>query len=115
MKLIYSVIAREILMMIYFPLWWYTRGIAWYVHEAAHVIGVSDVRFGFSIWIRNVFTPMYGQRDIVGRIISFFARVFNSIFRGFGLLIVVLVMIGGLGVWLIAPVFIIARIFFYLT
>ena len=32
-------------------------------------------RFALGPWLRNVFAPMYGQRDWQSRIISFFARI----------------------------------------
>lgn len=33
------------------------------------------------IWLKNIFVPMYGQRDAASRIISFLMRLVQIIFR----------------------------------
>lgn len=65
----------------YFPFWWYTKGLikAW-----AHFKGTlqsANESLGLTIWIRNIFTPMFGQTDWQGRLVSFFMRLVQIIFR----------------------------------
>ncbi len=49
------------------------------------IAGVQEF-LGIDIWIKNLFKPMYGQNDIAGKIISFFMRIFQIIFRSFAFL-----------------------------
>lgn len=70
-----------------FPAWWYTTGL---VHTIQSLFGVWQGyarTLAISVWIKNIFVPMYGQYSIQGRIISVFMRgaqiVFRSIAFGF--------------------------------
>jgi hypothetical protein len=56
------------------PLWWYTGGLLrvsrWWLAEVRGGARRLSLRVLVSHWL----TPMYGQYDVAGRIISFFAR-----------------------------------------
>ena len=67
---------------ILFPLWWYTRGLQRYGRLLWRNIQMVERELGVLIWMKNIFRPMFGQYDWQGRIISFFMRVVNIIFRG---------------------------------
>ena len=54
---------REIL---YFPVWWYTRGLAMAAAFSWRQIRNMEMRLGVKVWAVNIFTPMFGQRDIAG-------------------------------------------------
>ena len=60
--------------------------------------------------MNNLFTPMYGQYDWQGRIISFFVRLFQLIFRliGFGVFFILILVLPIL--WLAFPVLVIYQI-----
>lgn len=53
---------------------------------------------GLTIWIKNLFVPMYGTADMTGKLISFFLRVViitaRSIALGVWVLVVCLVVAG---------------------
>ncbi|MBU1180182.1 hypothetical protein KJ885_04520, partial [Patescibacteria group bacterium] len=70
---------------LYFPFWWYSRGLVlafkWTFGE---IRGVMDF-LGVHIWIANLFKPMFGQTDWQGKIISFLMRVFQIVFRSLAL------------------------------
>lgn len=77
------------------------------------IAGVQEF-LGIDIWIKNLFKPMYGQRDIAGKIISFFMRAFQIIFRsiiflGFSLFYILLFII-----YLVLPVFAVRGVLFHL-
>ena len=57
-----------------FPMWWYTRGLAIATHYIFNSINSSWQNLGLGIWIKNLFTPMYGESSISGRAISIFMR-----------------------------------------
>jgi hypothetical protein len=88
---------------LYMPIWWYTEGLK---KVALFFSGslVNEVnRLALPIWLKNMFTPMYGDYTIAGRLISFFMRFFILIYRliifviWFAILTLILV------VWLIVP------------
>lgn len=67
-------------------------------------------RIGLSIWVANLFKPMYGQRDWQSVLISFFMRLFQIIFRGFFLLVWLLAMILLALFWLLLPLLVIYQL-----
>ncbi len=69
------VLVDVILEIFYFPVWWYFGGFKKTISFCWKKIKAGEKRLALGIWIKNIFTPMYGQRDIAGRIISFFIRV----------------------------------------
>lgn len=66
----------------YFPLWWYSAGLLNIIKKIGNFYLNQEKSLAFSIWLRNIFTPMYGQYDFSGRLISFFIRFVQIIFRG---------------------------------
>jgi len=86
----------------YFPIWWYTKGLAKAWRSFSSTLRSANESLGLTIWIKNIFTPMFGQTDWQGRMVSFFMRFIQIIFRS-------IVFIG----WLIfGLVFFILRIVF---
>jgi hypothetical protein len=97
----------------YWPVWWYSRGLLAAAKFCGKEITDQQERLGLSIWVKNIFTPMYGQYDIEGRIISFFVRLVQIIIRSILLLVWSLLLLGVFVVWIILPVFIIYEIYQY--
>lgn len=90
--------------ILYFPIWWYSVG---FTRAAAAVFRFwrsREASLGFSIWVKNIFVPMYGQRDIAGRVISFFMRLIQIIFRGAILLVWLALAVSALLAWLAFPI-----------
>ncbi len=62
--------------VIYFPIWWYTKGlirVAKYCTTSASIH--INRRLALGVWLRSMFKPMYGDYTKEGRIISFFMRI----------------------------------------
>lgn len=72
---------------IYFPLWWYSAGLLRIIKKIRNFYRHQEESLALSIWLRNIFTPMYGQHDFAGRLISFIIRFVQVIFRGFLMLL----------------------------
>ena len=53
-----NVLGSELLNIIYFPLWWYTRGLLNWVKSCGHLVASADDSLGFSVWAKNILTPM---------------------------------------------------------
>jgi len=77
-KLIWLVL-RDI---VYFPLWWYISGLRRTALGVWNFWVRKQKALGLFIWLKNIFTPMYGQRDFFGKLISFVMRLVQIIFRG---------------------------------
>lgn len=95
----------------YFPVWWYAKGA-----KKAFLFcweGIKDVEeyLALSIWIKNIFTPMYAQYDWQGRIISFFMRLIQIIIRSAFLSFWMVVYLILFFAWLLLPVFAAWRIY----
>ncbi|MCB9798616.1 hypothetical protein H6758_02735 [Candidatus Nomurabacteria bacterium] len=67
---------------VYFPLWWYTKGALKAFCAYKNALVAVNFRLAPGLWLKNIFTPMYGQRDWEGRLVSVFIRFWNVIFRG---------------------------------
>jgi len=103
---------REIL---YFPVWWYTVGLGKAANFSWQRIKSMEIRLGVSIWIKNIFTPMFGQRDIAGILISFFMRIFQIIIRSLVLFLWSILMIALFFVWIGLPIVVVLGIILNLT
>lgn len=65
-------IAMDIL---YWPLWWYSRGVVYMANFCIRQIREEEHRVGLALWMKNILVPMFAQYDWQGRIISFFMRL----------------------------------------
>lgn len=90
--------------ILYFPIWWYSVGFVRTTKSVFRFWREQESFLGFSIWLKNIFVPMYGRRDIPSRLISFFMRLVQIIFRGVVLLVWLGVVLILLFVWLIFPI-----------
>lgn len=97
--------------VLYFPLWWYTRGLADFIRSESRFISRKNKNISFSIWVRNWLKPMYGQYDLAGIVISLIVRTFQIIFRGALMVIWLIICLIGLALWLILPIFVILEIY----
>ena len=68
--------------LLYAPVWWYTRGAWQALQRLGERIHTANDYLGLSVWVRNIFVPMYGQYDLAGRLISFGIRVAQILARG---------------------------------
>lgn len=98
--------------ILYFPLWWYSVGLFKKLKGLFNFLKDKEKELGLSVWAKNIFVPMYGQRDIAGRIISFFIRFFQIVFRSIVLLIWFVLAFFMLIVWLSFPVLLFIAIIF---
>lgn len=99
--------------LVFFPLWWYSRGLLRMVKVCYGAITEERRTLAIAVWAKNLFVPMYGTRDIWGRLISFFIRAVQIIGRLLVLVIyTVLVVIVFFG-YLILPVLIVWQILFH--
>jgi len=89
--------------ILYFPVWWYTVGFGRLIKTVGNFWLNQEKILGFSVWLKNLFVPMYGQNDWAGRLISLVIRLVQIIFRGLVLAVWFIVGLLVLLIWLIFP------------
>ncbi|MFA5936145.1 MAG: hypothetical protein WC787_04835 [Patescibacteria group bacterium] len=87
----------------WFPVWWYTKGLMKVVNASWGALHYRVQSYGFRIWIRNFFVPMYGQYDITGKLVSVVMRFFVLIARAIALVVEAIVYFVGIVAWGLAP------------
>jgi len=107
MKFIFRDIIFDILA---WPVWWYTSGTLKAIKRMGAVISQGNEELGLSVWVKNIFKPMYGQYDWQGRLISFVMRLVQIIFRSIIFVLWIIVAFVGFIVWLVLPLAIIYEI-----
>lgn len=93
--------------VLYFPIWWYSAGLIRTVRRLADFWLDQERMLGLGVWIRNIFVPMYGQRDFAGRAISFIMRCFQILVRGIVLLFLLLLVFIAFLIWIFFPLILI--------
>lgn len=96
-----------------FPVWWYTKGIVYMLEQLLLSARRQAASFAVNLWVRNLFVPMYGQYDWQGRIISFFVRLIQIIFRSIAYTFWLGILAGVAVFYLFAPLVLVAFIFLH--
>lgn len=78
--------------VLFFPAWWYTRGLVGVLKYVGRSIKNQYEGLALGVWLANLFVPMYGTTDWAGRLISFLIRLFMIVARGLILFLWIIVM-----------------------
>ena len=113
-KIFFWVLVDEIKTVLYFPIWWYTLGFVEMLKRAEGLIVDIEQTLGFWIWVKNLFVPMFGQRDFSGRAISFVLRLFQILVKGLVLIIVIVMVFVIVIIWLLLPLFVLYQAFIHI-
>jgi len=89
---------------IYFPIWWYTKGMVHAAKWCFDLLKRGNQTLAPGLWLANIFVPMFGQNDWQGRIVSFFMRLVQVIFRGIALIFYLIFCVILFLLWLLLPV-----------
>lgn len=109
-----ALISESLRELLWFPIWWYTKGFTHTTKALLRGIKNSIKLFALDVWVKNLFVPMYGETSIQGRIISFFVRLFMIVMRGVA---VGFWALGATLLWvlyLVAPAALIANLLYHL-
>lgn len=87
-----------------FPLWWYTSGALYTARRLSTSVRNYARSLAIGVWVKNWFTPMFGQYDWQSRLISFIVRSAQIVGRGFVLMIWVGVCVVQLVAYLVLPI-----------
>jgi hypothetical protein len=94
---------EALLDVVYFPLWWYTHGLMYASKSCLAWLERANMRLAPGLWLKNIFVPMYGQRDFTGKVISFVIRFFQVIVRSLVLGLFAVGCIFGVSLWVTLP------------
>ena len=104
-------VLHEILIdIVYWPIWWYTKGAQSAFKKMFNTILQGNEELGLTLWVKNIFRPMFGQYDWQGRLISFFMRLFQIIIRFIILCFWIIFSVIIFFIWMILPLFIVSQI-----
>jgi len=98
--------------VLYFPLWWYGRGLLNLIMGVAHFLGDKQKTLALFVWVKNIFRPMYAQYDLAGMLISFFMRLVQIIFRSIVMLFWLIFSLAVIIFWILLPPLVIYEIIF---
>lgn len=79
--IILRLIGRDVGGFFVFPAWWYTKGLRWFGSFCKDLFSKGAARLGVGVWVKNLFVPMFGQHDWVGRLISLLVRLGQIVIR----------------------------------
>lgn len=99
-----AVLGGTIADFLYTPVWWYSRGLLRQFQGVWGSLGARYEALALDVWVKNIGTPMYGQYDISGRIISFVMRLAQIVGRLFVLVVWAALLLTWLMVWVLIPV-----------
>ena len=85
---------------IYWPVWWYTTGLKDVLVFCGEQIRKTWRALALGIWLKNMFTPMYADRSLGGRAISFVMRIIILIWKLAWFLIWTVIVLALLVIWL---------------
>ena len=98
-----KILATIVWDFLYFPLWWYSAGLLKTARGVLNFYRGQEASLGFLVWAQNLFVPMYGQNDMAGRLVSFFIRLVQIIYRGLAMLIFIILGLAFFIFYLILP------------
>lgn len=96
--------------ILYFPIWWYTKGLKAIIMHVVNSINNTLRNLALPTMLKSMFKPMFGQYDRQGRIISFVMRIiliFSRLIIFIFLLIIYLII---LIFWIVLPVIVVYQI-----
>src|SRR3989338_2052661 len=99
----------------FFPVWWYSRGLVSTARFCVDTIQNQARELSVSIWLKNIFVPMYGSYDIAGRLISFVVRVAQIFVRSLFLAVYTVGLLLLFVLYLILPVVSVSQLVYQLS
>jgi hypothetical protein len=107
-----KIIGKFIFDILFFPFWWYSRGFFKVLLWAKTFLFTRLQGTALLVWVKNIFTPMYGQHDWAGILISFLTRLMQIIYRSIVMLFWLLITLMVICLWLAVPVYILFQLVF---
>lgn len=111
-KAIRFIIKDVLLDAVKWPVWWYSVGLIDALYRFGDTIRQANDEMALTVWIKNIFVPMYGEYNWQGRLVSFFMRVVQIIFRSIVFVLWVLFGLFVFLVWIFLPLYLVYQVLF---
>ena len=98
--------------VVFFPLWWYTKGLLDMLKGQLHFLQNRQKGLALGVWVKNIFKPMFGQNDWQGLLISVVMRTFQIIVRSIVMVFWIIISLFIILFWILFPVLIFYQIIF---
>ena len=100
------VLKETVFSVLYFPVWWYTKGTTKFFNYIINDISNFAKGLNISTLFKYLLRPMYGYNDFWSRVISFLVRIVQFIVLLFITIIWSIILFVLFLLWLVVPVFI---------
>lgn len=90
--------------ILYWPIWWYSAGLWQMLRFAGLQLRKMWYMQALGIWFKSIFTPMFGDRSILGRLISFGVRLVLLVWKLTWFVLWSVFVSALFLIWLLAPV-----------
>lgn len=108
-----AVFKDVLLDIIGFPVWWYSRGLLLMFKWCADTLKGYARYMAISVWIKNIFVPMFGQNDWQSRLISIFMRSVQIVGRSIGLMVIAVGVTLALLLYIALPIFVMLQVAYH--
>jgi hypothetical protein len=106
-------IAKDLILdLLLWPLWWYGEGVKNAFQRFVNTLILGNRELSLTIWMKNIFVPMFGDVSFQGRLISFFMRLIQIIGRSIIYLFWFVFSLLVFFLWFVLPIFIIYQVLF---
>ena len=103
-----SFVLKEVVFnVLYFPVWWYTKGTARLFNYIIEEITDFAKSLNIGVLFKYLLKPMYGYSDFWSRVISFIVRMAQFVIYFFITIVWSLILLILLITWLLLPIFIV--------
>jgi hypothetical protein len=112
-KLIGGLLLDELRAILYFPVWWYSRGLLDLFGLGEKWFFECEMALGLNFYARNFLTPVFGQSNAVAMLTylwRFLVLIVKSIILLFFFCLLMILAI----IWIIAPIFVIYQIILHI-
>ena len=107
-----QIISEIIWDILYFPIWWYTRGILFIIMALRDFLIQKEKTLGILVWIKNINRPLYERYDWLGQLASFLVRIVQIIGKSLVWLVWLIITFIIFYLWIVLPIFAIYEIIF---
>ena len=113
-KAIRFIVKDIVLDFVLWPIWWYSSGLVEAFFRMVDTMKQANDETALTVWVKNIFVPMYGDYSWQGRLISFIMRVAQIIIRTILFIAWCIFAMFVFVLWLVLPLFIIYQFIFNL-
>jgi ATP-dependent Clp protease ATP-binding subunit ClpC len=99
---------RTLHQIVHFWVWWYKDSLEWFKRFFRNLIVFLDNKMAVSLMLKMLFTPLFHDTSIVGRILSFIFRLTRVAWGGVLMVVTALAMMFWLIAWLMVPILTVA-------